>query len=230
MSWPKKILKSSFLTSNFSDSSFHLFSKDLITFIISFISLFVGVTPKPLIDEIPFLIFLPIILSPTSARISSFKFWVLMFFNSFKYGYRALNGKLTKLSKSVISVKNSPACIILDNRVFENFILVDEPFAKALQMFETCVSVNNVLCGKSVSSLEFLIKFDKRFKVTSVPFLFSNFNLLSCELDHFTFKCYIESFYIKTKWNHNTLTVPFKKSKICLLVLQKWKTFPHLLV
>ena len=38
--------------------------------------------------------------------------------------------------------------IILENRVIENFILADEPFAKALQIFETCVSVNNDLYGK----------------------------------------------------------------------------------
>ena len=36
-----------------------LFSKDLITFI-SFISFFVKVIPEPVIDEIPFLTFLPI--------------------------------------------------------------------------------------------------------------------------------------------------------------------------
>ena len=45
---------------------------------------------------------------------------------------------------------------------FENFILADEPFAKALRIFETCALVNNNLCGKLVSSLEFPIKFDKR--------------------------------------------------------------------
>ena len=33
------------------------------------------------------------------------------------------------------SPKNPRDCIILDNRVFENFILADEPFAKALQIF-----------------------------------------------------------------------------------------------
>ena len=42
-----------------------------------------------------------------------------------------------------ISVKNSPDCIILGNWVFENFILADEPFAKASWIFETCLSVNN---------------------------------------------------------------------------------------
>ena len=47
-------------------------------------------------------------------------------------------------------ILNSPDCIILDNRVFENLILADEPFAKALQIFETCVSVNNSLHGKLV--------------------------------------------------------------------------------
>ena len=35
-----------------------LFSKDLITFIISFIPLFVGVITGPVIDKVPFLIFL----------------------------------------------------------------------------------------------------------------------------------------------------------------------------
>ena len=42
-------------------------------------------------------------------------------------------------------------------------MLADEPFAKALRIFETCVSLNDNLCGKSVSSLEFLIEFDEFF-------------------------------------------------------------------
>ena len=54
--------------------------------------------------------------------------------------------------------------------VFENVILADDPFAKALRIFKTCVSVNNNLCRKLVASLEPPIKFDKGFKVTSVPF------------------------------------------------------------
>ena len=49
---------------------------------------------------------------------------------------------------------------------------------KTLRNFETCVSVNNNLCEILVS-----IKFDKRLKVTSVPFFILDFNLLSCELD-----------------------------------------------
>ena len=45
-----------------------LFSKDLISFIVSFILLFATVIPETEIAEIPFLTFLPVILSPVSAR------------------------------------------------------------------------------------------------------------------------------------------------------------------
>ena len=83
-----------------------------------------------------------------------------------------------------MSRKAPPDCIILNKGAFENFILADEPFAKALQIFETCVSVNNILCGKLVSSLEFSIKFEERFKINSVPFFIPDLNLLSCELDN----------------------------------------------
>ena len=59
--------------------------------------------------------------------------------------------------------------------IFSNFILTDQPFANALQIFETCVSVNNNLCGKLVSSLEFPIKFDEKCKATSqFHFLITN--------------------------------------------------------
>ena len=50
--------------------------------------------------------------------------------------------------------------MILHSGVFDNFILDNEPFAKSLGSLETCVSVNNNLCGKLVSSLESSIKFD----------------------------------------------------------------------
>ena len=62
-------------------------------------------------------------------------------------------------------------------------MLDDEPFAKALQSFETCVLVNNDLCEKLFKSLESPTTFDDISKVTSVPFFISDFNLLSCELD-----------------------------------------------
>ena len=68
----------------------------------------------------------------------------------------------------------------LDNWVFESFILADEPFAKTLRIFETCVLVNNNLCGKLVLSLELPIKFDEKFKVTSV--LFFLLQRLTCKV------------------------------------------------
>ena len=69
--------------------------------------------------------------------------------------------------------------------MFDYITLADEPFAKPLQSFETCVSVNNNVCGKLVSSLESPTTFDERFKVTSVPFCIHDFNSLSCKLNNF---------------------------------------------
>ena len=71
--------------------------------------------------------------------------------------------------------KNPPNCPIFSNWVFDNFILADEPFAKALGNLETCVLVNNNLYRKLVSSLESPTTSDESFKVTSVPFCFSRF-------------------------------------------------------
>ena len=68
---------------------------------------------------------------------------------------------------------------------FDNFILADETFPKALQNLKTCVIVNN-LCGKLVSPLKSPTTFNERFKVTPIPFFIPYFNLLSCELDNFT--------------------------------------------
>ena len=48
---------------------------------------------------------------------------------------------------------NPPDCPILWNWTFDNFILPDGPFAKALQTLETCVLINNNLCQKLFSSL-----------------------------------------------------------------------------
>ena len=72
---------------------------------------------------------------------------------------------------TINSPRTPPHSIILDKYIFENFILADEPFVKALGTFETCVLVNNNLCEKLVSSFELPIKFNPIFKVTSVPFL-----------------------------------------------------------
>ena len=71
---------------------------------------------------------------------------------------------------AISSPRICPDYIILDNEVFENFILADELFAKASQSFEACVSFNNNFMAKLVSSSEFPMEFYQRFKVTSVPF------------------------------------------------------------
>ena len=58
------------------------------------------------------------------------------------------------------------------------------------------VLVNNILYGKLVPWSEFPIKFDEKFKVTSVPFFIPDFNLISCELDNLTLNVFIESYDI----------------------------------
>ena len=52
---------------------------------------------------------------------------------------------------------NSLNSSVLDKWVFENFLSADELFVKSIRIFETCVLVFNNLCGKLVSSLEFLV-------------------------------------------------------------------------
>ena len=75
-------------------------------------------------------------------------------------------------------------------------MLVDEAFQKALGSLYTYVLVNNNLYGKLVSSLGSPTSYHKKFKVNSVPFFISDFNLLSCELEILHLKCYIESFCV----------------------------------
>ena len=99
-----------------------------------------------------------------------------------------INGKPAFSNGSKTLPENPPNWPILDNWVFDNFILADKSFSKVLQSLETCVSVNNNLCRKLVSSLESPATFDGRFKVTAVPFFIPDFNLLSYELEKFTFK------------------------------------------
>ena len=59
----------------------------VITFIISFISWSVRVIPELVNNEIPFLIFLIIMLIPASTSISLFSFSVPVIFNSFSNEY-----------------------------------------------------------------------------------------------------------------------------------------------
>ena len=64
--------------------------------------------------------------------------------------------------------KDPPNCMILDSWAFEKKIVADEPFVKALRIYETCVLVNNNLWKILVASLELPTAFDKRFEVTWV--------------------------------------------------------------
>ena len=63
----------------------------------------------------------------------------------------------------------TPDCTILYSRVFEKYLLAVESFAKALGIFETCISVNINWYQKLVLSP---IKFDERFIVIWHHFLF----------------------------------------------------------
>ena len=59
--------------------------------------------------------------------------------------------------------RNSPNYIIIDSWVFKNFTLFDEALPNPFQILQTCVSVNNNLCRKLVSSMKLPIIFDKRY-------------------------------------------------------------------
>ena len=87
-----------------------------------------------------------------------------------------IKGKPHFNNEPKILPKNYPYCPILCNCIFDNFILTDALFAKALRSLKTCVLVNNNFCGKWVSSLKLPITFDERLKVTSVPFFVLDFN------------------------------------------------------
>ena len=158
-----------------SSNSIPLFSKDLITFIIYIFSLLVNAIPEP--SNYAFLM----------AWINLLLYWfyiwhysgyVLYFINNITY-CPAEFIKSRKLKR--------PNCIILEYWVFENFILTDEPFAKASRIFETCVLVNNNLWGKLILSLNSPTAFHELSTVTSVLVFIPDFNLLSCELGSFTF-------------------------------------------
>ena len=47
----------------------------------------------------------------------------------------------------------------------------------SVNVYHKCVSVNNKLCEKLLSSLKVLIKFGGRFKISSVEFFIPDFNL-----------------------------------------------------
>ena len=49
------------------------------------------------------------------------------------------NSKITFNNGPISLLKNCPDCTILDNWVFDNFILADESVAKGLWSLETCL-------------------------------------------------------------------------------------------
>ena len=79
--------------------------------------MFIRVIPKPVIDEFSFLLFLPIILSLASTRISLFNLLVYVFFNSFTNEFVIEFAGDHIISSNILGVANRspPNCTILDN-------------------------------------------------------------------------------------------------------------------
>ena len=71
--------------------------------------------------------------------------------------------------------RNPPDCIILDSRIFDNFISFEELFPEALQGSANCLLVNNRLCGKLVLSMS--IMYNDNLTVISVVSFVAEFNL-----------------------------------------------------
>ena len=67
--------------------------------------------------------------------------------------------------------RNPPDCAILDNWVVDSLILAHELYVNSLRRFATCLSANNDLCRKLVSSLELSIIFDDNLKLLQSHFL-----------------------------------------------------------
>ena len=78
-------------------------------------------------------------------------------------------------------LRNPCDCAIVDGWVFDNFVLVDEPFLKALLSSKAFYQL--IIASLIIKSP---IIFNKSFRVTSVLFFITYFNLLSWELDKFT--------------------------------------------
>ena len=69
--------------------------------------------------------------------------------------------------------ENPPDCSILCQCVFDNFILAEELFEKALWSLESCVLVSNKLSEEIFSSSESLTTFNESqaiFKLLQLPF------------------------------------------------------------
>ena len=91
-----------------------------------------------------------------------------------------------------INVWNRSDWVIVNYWVFNNFILSDDWFAKALQRFEIGLSVNDNLCEKLISLSFVTIIFDNKIKVTDLVFLVWNCYLYvyTVILNHFILTLY----------------------------------------
>ena len=98
---------------------------------------------------------------------------------SFSNGYKSLS-------------KNRPDCPISCNRVFDNFILADEPFAKASWSLKTCILVNDSVWEKLFSSLESPTTYDKSSKNT----FYSIFYFIKLRIRQFYVESVIFSHFI----------------------------------
>ena len=107
--------------------------------------------------------------------------------------------KLLANGLSIFSIKGNPVC----SNGFKSLPKRRLFYANEFESSETCVLVNKNLWGKLFLSFESPTRIDKFFKVISVPFFIPESNLLSCELDNFTFKALhrviLYWFYIKSK-------------------------------
>ena len=183
-------------------------SRDLIIFMISYISS-LEIINVVKADLKTFLWIVPSIAGAAAVNPNGFKTLLANGFSTFPIKE---NPVFRNIPKSL--PKNPPDCPIFCNWVLDNFLTADEPYAKALRIFETWDF------WKLVSSLELLIIFDEGFKVSNckyfirfdwnfflifyyaleVPFFITDFDLLSCKLDNFAFiKGYIESIFILKK-------------------------------
>ena len=64
-----------------------------------------------------------------------------------------INGNSTFTNGPRSLPRNPSDSIVLDTWVFDNFMNLNVPFMRTLQRPATCLSVNNELCGKVVSSV-----------------------------------------------------------------------------
>ena len=83
-----------------------------------------------------------------------------------------INGEPVFSNGPINLLRNTPDCTTLNSWISDSSIFGDKLLAKAFRILETCISVNNIICGKLVLSLESPITFDESFRVTSVSIFY----------------------------------------------------------